>query len=57
MINHGISEELMEEIFVQSKRFFALPIDEKMKLLRNKKNRGYTPTLDEALDPDNQVGG
>ncbi|CAA6660977.1 unnamed protein product [Spirodela intermedia] len=57
VINHGISEELMEEIFVQSKKFFALPIDEKMKLLRNKKNRGYTPTLDEALDPDNQVGG
>ncbi|CAK9149238.1 unnamed protein product, partial [Ilex paraguariensis] len=47
----------MDEVFSQSKRFFDLPIKEKMKLLRNKKHRGYTPVLDERLDPINQVQG
>ncbi|XP_077217853.1 azadirone synthase LFS-like isoform X2 [Tasmannia lanceolata] len=57
VINHGISQEFMDEVFSQSKRFFELPIDKKMKLLRNEKHRGYTPVLDEILDPDNQVNG
>ncbi|KAL6974457.1 hypothetical protein U1Q18_028640 [Sarracenia purpurea var. burkii] len=57
VVNHGISQEFMDEVFYQSKRFFDLPISEKMKLLRNKKNRGYTPTLDEHLDPVNQIHG
>lgn len=57
VINHGISQELMDEVFGMSKRFFELPLNEKMKLLRNEKHRGYTPVLDELLDPDNQVHG
>ncbi|XP_059634909.1 2-oxoglutarate-Fe(II) type oxidoreductase hxnY isoform X3 [Cornus florida] len=57
VINHGINQELMDEVFVQSKKFFNLPISEKMKLLRNEKHRGYTPVLDEHLDPDNQING
>ncbi|RZC50196.1 hypothetical protein C5167_018622 [Papaver somniferum] len=57
VINHGISQEFMDEVFEQSRRFFELPIDEKMKLLRNEKNRGYTPVLDELLDSENQVNG
>ncbi|KAG8367345.1 hypothetical protein BUALT_Bualt16G0062500 [Buddleja alternifolia] len=55
--NHGIDEEFMDEVFSQSKRFFSLPMVEKMKLLRNEKNRGYTPVLDEHLDPVNQIHG
>nr|GEV72607.1 2-oxoglutarate-Fe(II) type oxidoreductase-like isoform X1 [Tanacetum cinerariifolium] len=55
--NHGISPEFMEHVFTQSKKFFDLPLDEKMKLLRNEKHRGYTPVLDEALDPANQLQG
>ncbi|CAK9147681.1 unnamed protein product, partial [Ilex paraguariensis] len=57
VIDHGISEEFMDEVFSQSKRFFDLPIKEKMKLLRNTKYRGYTPVLHEHLDPINQVHG
>lgn len=57
MINHGIDEKFMDEVFSQSKRFFSLPMEEKMKLLRNEKNRGYTPLFDEYLDPDNQIHG
>ncbi|KAB2050018.1 hypothetical protein ERO13_A13G196100v2 [Gossypium hirsutum] len=55
VVNHGISQEFMDEVFGQSKSFFELPLNEKMKVLRNEKHRGYTPVLDELLDPDNQV--
>ncbi|XP_024009702.1 2-oxoglutarate-Fe(II) type oxidoreductase isoform X2 [Eutrema salsugineum] len=57
VVNHGLSEELKDEAFEQSKKFFALPLEEKMKVLRNKKNRGYSPVLDQILDPENQVHG
>jgi isopenicillin N synthase-like dioxygenase len=57
VVNHGISEEFMDEVFAQSKRFFTLPMKEKMKILRNEKHRGYTPVLDELLDPENQIHG
>ncbi|KAI5678122.1 hypothetical protein M9H77_09072 [Catharanthus roseus] len=57
VINHGIGQEFMDEVFAQSKMFFNLPLEEKRKLLRNEKNRGYTPMLDELLDPDNQIQG
>lgn len=57
VINHGISQEFIDEVFNQSKRFFDLPVSEKMKLLRNEKHRGYTPVLDEHLDPANQIHG
>lgn len=55
--NHGISEEFMDQVFSESKKFFDLPLEEKMKLLRNEKHRGYTPVLDELLDPVNQLQG
>ncbi|PKU74923.1 Flavonol synthase/flavanone 3-hydroxylase [Dendrobium catenatum] len=57
VVDHGISQEFMDEVFFQSKKFFDLPLPEKMKLLRNEKHRGYTPPLDELLDPENQVHG
>lgn len=57
VINHGISQEFMDEVFAQSKKFFDLPLSEKMKLLRNENHRGYTPMLDELLDPELQVQG
>ena len=57
MINHGIDKEFMDEVFSQSKRFFNLPEQEKMKLLKNEKSRGYTPLFDENLNPANQIHG
>ncbi|KAL1221561.1 Gibberellin 20 oxidase 1 [Cardamine amara subsp. amara] len=57
VINHGITEEFKEEAFEQSKKFFALSLDEKMKVLRTEKHLCYTPVLDEILDPENQVHG
>ncbi|CAK8579500.1 unnamed protein product [Lathyrus sativus] len=57
IVNHGISQEFMDQVFDQSKKFFNLPLDEKMKVLRNDHSRGYTPLLDEILDPQNQLHG
>ncbi|GAB2253281.1 hypothetical protein Droror1_Dr00006128 [Drosera rotundifolia] len=57
VINHGISQEFMNEVFDQSKKFFSLPMNEKMKVLRNEKTRGYTPFLNEQSDPEHQVNG
>ncbi|XP_024966345.1 2-oxoglutarate-Fe(II) type oxidoreductase hxnY-like isoform X2 [Cynara cardunculus var. scolymus] len=55
--NHGMSQEFMDQVFSESKKFFDLPLEQKLKLLRNEKNRGYTPVLDELLDPVNQLHG
>lgn len=47
----------MDKVFDQSQKFFNLPLNQKMKVLRNDHNRGYTPLLDEILDPQNQLHG
>ncbi|KAF3550247.1 hypothetical protein DY000_02010378 [Brassica cretica] len=52
VINHGISEELKEEVFEQSKKFFDLPLEDKMKALRDETHRGYSPALEQ-----NQIHG
>ncbi|KAF8108594.1 hypothetical protein N665_0107s0016 [Sinapis alba] len=57
VINDGIREELNDQAFEQSKKFFALPLEEKMKVLRNEMFRGYAPLCDQLLDPKNQVRG
>eukprot|EP00752_Nemacystus_decipiens_P014679 g13075.t1 len=55
--NHGVSEEVMEEVFRQSKAFFSLGIDDKLAVKADKNNRGYTPMHEQVLDPDNQTKG
>ena len=35
MLDHGISQEFMDEVFAESKNYFALPNSEKMKLLQD----------------------
>lgn len=57
VINHGISKEFMDEIFAQSKKFFELPFDEKMKLWVER-NRGYKqPLKNQFFDQEtNQQG-
>ena len=55
--NHGISEEVMAEVFRQSKAFFSLGISDKLTVKADKNNRGYTPMHEEILDPAKQVKG
>jgi isopenicillin N synthase-like dioxygenase len=60
--NHGIPESLMAEQLASARRFFALPLDEKLKLdmARNRGPAGYEPmkmqTLDAGSPPDLKEG-
>ncbi|PIA61758.1 hypothetical protein AQUCO_00200031v1 [Aquilegia coerulea] len=49
LVNHGVEDELINKVFDESKKFFSLPMHEKMKLTR-KENRGYSPLFAEKLD-------
>ena len=55
--NHGVSQELVKEVFLQSKAFFGLPEEDKLSLLVNKHGRGYTPLYEETLDAKKQTYG
>ncbi|KAK9144553.1 hypothetical protein Sjap_004456 [Stephania japonica] len=50
LVHHGIDEELFKRVFDESNKFFALPLQEKMKV-RRKNYRGYSEMYDEKLDP------
>lgn len=54
--NHGISEQLLNQVFSETQRLFALPESIKLKYLPNKFNRGYGPFQEEKLDSA-QTGG
>ena len=41
--NHGVDQTLIDRTFEQSRRFHALPLDEKLKLKINQDNVGYMP--------------
>ena len=43
LAGHGVPQELIDRIFVETKRFHALPLEEKMKLRLNRSNNGYMP--------------
>lgn len=42
-LNHGVPEELIDRAFAASRRFHALPLDEKLQLRLNENNIGYLP--------------
>ncbi|KAJ4713835.1 2-oxoglutarate (2OG) and Fe(II)-dependent oxygenase superfamily protein [Melia azedarach] len=54
VINHGMSQEFMDETFAQFKRFFDLPMEEKMKLVWNNNLRGYRPSNEAFIDDNNK---
>ncbi|XP_050265807.1 2-oxoglutarate-Fe(II) type oxidoreductase hxnY [Quercus robur] len=56
LVNHGMEEELVGKVFEESKKFFLLPLEEKMKMPR-KEHRGYTPLYAENLDPTSSSKG
>lgn len=56
IVSHGVDEELLGRIFAESRKFFELSVDEKMKLVK-KFHRGYTPLYAETLDPSASTGG
>jgi isopenicillin N synthase-like dioxygenase len=46
---HGVPGELVDQMYDVSKRFFDLPLEEKMKARRPERSRGYGPMGEEAL--------
>jgi isopenicillin N synthase-like dioxygenase len=52
VIDHGIPRALMEEVFVQSKRFFELPAERKLAvdMALSPWKRGYEPLRGQALE-------
>ncbi|XP_017222578.1 2-oxoglutarate-Fe(II) type oxidoreductase hxnY [Daucus carota subsp. sativus] len=49
LINHGVENELIQKVLEESRNFFSLPLEEKLKLPW-KERRGYTPLYAEKLD-------
>lgn len=49
LINHGVENELIQKALEESRNFFSLPLEEKLKLPRTE-HRGYTPLYAEKLD-------
>ena len=43
LAGHGVPQALLDRIFAETKRFHALPLEEKMKLRLNRSNNGYMP--------------
>jgi len=48
--NHGLTEQQRVEVFAAAKEFFALPLEQKMKLhvVNSRQYRGYVPLLGET---------
>ncbi|KAJ3689897.1 hypothetical protein LUZ61_019061 [Rhynchospora tenuis] len=57
VINHGIDDFFVNSLFRESKKFFDLPLSEKMKLERSKDHRGYTAPYAETLDTSSKFKG
>lgn len=57
LINHGIDDLVLSSLFRESKKFFDLPLNEKMKLKRDRNHRGYTAPYAETLDPSSKFEG
>ena len=49
IINHGIDQSLIDDVFEASRRFHALPMDAKMTIAVDKTHRGYIP-IDTSTD-------
>src|SRR6202042_2437079 len=43
VLNHDVSQEIIDRGFAASRRFHALPLEEKLKLRLNQNNIGYMP--------------
>jgi isopenicillin N synthase-like dioxygenase len=58
--NHGVSEQLVSDVFDEAAAFFALPVEQKTEVVKNKANRGYEPlqgqTLEAGAPPDLKEG-
>ena len=54
--NHGL-QNLLEEHFKESRKFFELPLEKKNEIIVDANSRGYTPMGEETLDLQHQKEG
>ncbi|KAL6641337.1 hypothetical protein ACP70R_019518 [Stipagrostis hirtigluma subsp. patula] len=54
--NHGVDAVLLGAVFAESRRFFGLPLGEKMALRTRTKHRGYIPLYTQKLDASESRG-
>ena len=57
VVDHGVPEELVAAAFDAQRHFFALPLEQKLRIRANKYYRGYTPMAEETLDPSRSRRG
>lgn len=57
LVNHGIPQELLAQVYAEMAHFFHQSADEKRKVLANEYMRGYTLMNEETLDPNVQTQG
>ncbi|KAF1314393.1 Gibberellin 2-beta-dioxygenase, partial [Globisporangium splendens] len=57
LVNHGIPQTLLSQVYAEMANFFHQPAEEKQKVLANEYMRGYTLMNEETLDPDVQTQG
>src|SRR5450432_401367 len=57
LTGHGIARSMVDEVFAESKRFFALPVEKKKEIAIEKSacHRGWFSLGGENLDPKQQV--
>mmetsp|Transcript_9109 Transcript_9109/g.13102 ORF Transcript_9109/g.13102 Transcript_9109/m.13102 type:complete len:103 (-) Transcript_9109:28-336(-) len=55
--DHSIPQNLLDNVFAQSRQLFSLPMDQKLELSDSLLTRGYTRFGEETLDPINQKRG
>jgi isopenicillin N synthase-like dioxygenase len=54
LLNHGISNHLIQSTFEQIRAFFALPLHVKLQIKQDENNRGYSPLYEQNLNPAEQ---
>ncbi|MGA1599774.1 MAG: isopenicillin N synthase family dioxygenase [bacterium] len=54
LVNHGVSQDLIDRVFSANREFHQLPLEEKEEILisRSEHHRGYHPFSAEATDPN-----
>lgn len=54
IVNHGIDPALVDAVFEASRRFHALPMEQKLAIKVNRTHRGYIP-IDSSTDVNSQL--
>ena len=57
VINHRVSQTIIDDVFVQHRRFHQLPLDEKNKIRLNQWHRGYLPLASYQLKSESTSKG